>query len=368
MRIGIDARLAGSAHAGIGRYIEELLWHLVAIPTDHHWVVFLEKKDQLPWLKDFPKVKQVIAPVRHYTLREQVCMPFFFNREKLDLLHVPHFNVPILYWKKYIVTIHDLLWHERKDARATTLSPFMYRLKYWAYKHVAEFAIRRAAHICVPTEHVRKIVAKYRADRGVRISVTYEGIASAYQHYTVNKKPKSIAPFSFPYLIYVGSLYPHKNVELVLKVLKNMPELHLVIVSGRSVFYEQMQKKVKERALQDRVHFMGYLSDEKTAEAVAYAQALIQPSFSEGFGLSGVEAMAVGTPVLASDIPVFHEVYQDAAGFFDPHHEESFKEAIQMLLAKPQLRISRITRGKVVARQYDWKKTAQETLNVYEQT
>ena len=149
MRIGIDARLAGSAHGGIGRYIEELL-RFLTLSEEHRWVVFLHHKGQLPWLESCKDVEIVYAPIRHYTLQEQLAMPRIFSDAKLDLLHVPHFNIPLMYQGRFVVTIHDLLWHERRDRNATTLSPFMHILKYHVYKFVAETAIRRAEKVLVP--------------------------------------------------------------------------------------------------------------------------------------------------------------------------------------------------------------------------
>src|SRR3990167_8770815 len=114
MRIGIDARLAGFKHGGIGRYTEELLRYLTRGKTNHQWIVFLYEKRQLPWLERARNVKIIYAPIRHYTFAEQLKPPQIFGAENLDLLHVPHFNIPLAYSKPYVVTIHDLLWHERR--------------------------------------------------------------------------------------------------------------------------------------------------------------------------------------------------------------------------------------------------------------
>ena len=364
MRIGIDARLGGASHAGIGRYVEELLRQLLSMRTPHQWVIFVSQEHQFEWLKPSQRIKIVVAPIRHYTIVEQLVMPAVFLKENLDLLHVPHFNIPLLYPKKYVVTIHDLLWHERKDARATTLSPFLHAIKYGAYRYTAETAIRRAAAVCVPTEHVKQSVARFTD--ASKIFVTKEGVAQVYTSYKEKASSTTKEKFAFPYVVYVGSLYPHKNVSCVLRALEQMKTLHAVIISGRSVFYDAFEAEVTSRGLSERVHLMGYLPDEHVVELEASSLALIPPSFSEGFGLSGLESMGVGTPVVASDIPVFHEVYQDGALFFDPYRPEDLVKKLLELQNKKGLRQQLIKNGKQVVAQYSWKTMAEQTLHMYE--
>jgi glycosyltransferase involved in cell wall biosynthesis len=360
MRIGIDARLAGTENAGIGRYVEELLRALLAEPSAHTWIIFLEKAKQLPWLVASDRVKLVIVPIRHYTLREQFAMPSVFARERLDLLHVPHFNVPLLYRGKFVVTIHDLLWHEMRDPRATTLSPSMYLLKYHAYRLVAEHAMKSAQIVVVPSEHVKTIVEKFPHRR---IDVVFNGLSTAF--FKDNAAKSKYVP-SHPYLLCVGSLYPHKNLTLVLDALKELQGTDLVLVSGRSIFTNEFLRDVEQHGLRDRVHLLGHLTDEDIVSLYKGSIALVFPSRSEGFGLPGIEAMAAGAPVLASDIPVFREIYQHAAKFFDPHSSKSLADAVTAVRHEGQLRKTLQQNGRVVASTYTWKNTARRMLKIYE--
>jgi len=357
MRIGIDARLAGSAHGGIGRYTEELLRYLTQ-SDEHCWVVFVHNTQQLPWISALKNVEVICVPVRHYTLREQFVMPKVFARAKLDLLHIPHFNIPLMYRGKYVVTIHDLLWHERRDRNATTLSPLMHMLKYRAYTFVAETAIRRAAKVLVPTEHVKHIVRAYTTDS--HIVVTPEGVSHAY-HIEGERADRM-----YPYVMYTGSLYPHKNVEYLLSILEQMPELHAVIVSGRSVFHTAFWAEVLKCKLEMRVHMEPSLEDDAVAALYRSAVALVFPSFSEGFGLPGLEAMACGCPVLASDIPVFREVYKTAAAYIDPHDPQSAVRELRQLMKEKKLRAMYTHKTESVLRLYSWQHMANTTLKVYE--
>lgn len=357
MRIGIDARLAGLKHGGIGRYTEELLRHVVRKKT-HQWVVFLSEKGQLPWLEKLSSVTVVYAPIRHYTVAEQIKMPQIFAEQHLDLLHVPHFNVPLAYDKPYVVTIHDLLWHERRDRDATTLSPFMHMMKYHAYRFVSEMAIRNARAVFVPTQYVQKIVQTFAKKQ--RVVITPEGISETF---TLKGKKEKRA---YPYLVYTGSLYPHKNVSYILDMLLGMQELHLVVVSGRSVFQKNLLAEIKKRSLEDRVHLEESLEDSAVAALYRGATAVVIPSFSEGFGLPGLEAMACGALVLASDIPVFREVYEDGAVFIDPQDPTDGIRVLTQMLNHNDQRLAVLDVVKRVTSQYSWEAMAEKTLQTYE--
>jgi len=364
MRIGIDARLSGREHAGIGRYIEELLRSLLTIKNEHVWKIFVRKKDQLPWLKDFTSAEEIVASVPHYSLQEQLILPSLFSKEHLDLLHVPHFNVPLFYRGKFVVTIHDLLWHERKDRNATTLSPFMHDLKYHAYRFVAEQAILRARSVIVPSNAVASTVKSIVPSVSSVVTIA-EGVPDAFTM-KVEKANLPKLPFSSPYIVFVGSLYPHKNAGVLLQVLKQLEEMHLIVVSSRSVFRNTFEALVHREKLSKRVHFWGNMSDEGVVSLYQSALALVFPSLSEGFGLPGLESMAAGCPVIASSIPVFHEVYGKAAYFINPHSPESIVEAIQLLQQDKIFRNSLVAQGKRQLEKYSWKKAAEQTLQVYE--
>jgi glycosyltransferase involved in cell wall biosynthesis len=131
-------------------------------------------------------------------------------------------------------------------------------------------------------------------------------------------------------------------------------------VTARNVFQARIKKLVKDKGLTHRVHFLNFLSDEKLAFEIQSSQALIQPSLSEGFGLTGLEAMSLNTPVLASSILVFKEVYQNGAIYFDPYSSLSLIKAIKHLnKIKPKSAIV-----KKVVNQYSWDQMARQTFEL----
>lgn len=359
MKIGIDCRLAGSKHAGIGRYTESLVQNLLNIHNKNYWVLFFFDDEQAKSvLKEHylnKNVEVVIAPIKHYSLEEQIRLPIIFNNSHLDLLHIPHFNIPIFYNGKLVVTIHDLLWHEFKGGEATTLSPAKYFLKYLFYKTIVKLAVSKAKKIIVPAETIKNIVVKFYPKTKNKIVITKEGSKIWDNKITTKQKFKKT-------LLYVGSLYPHKNIKLVIKSLSILNDYKLLISSSRNIFRDKIEDYVKNVGVQDRVTFLGYTKDEDLAQLYSEVSALVQPSFSEGFGLTGVEAMSLGTPILASNIPIFNEIYKNIAYYFSPHSESSFISAVHELEKDDG---SRLIKGIKLSKTYSWKKMALKTLEVY---
>lgn len=372
-RIGIDCRLSGNTHAGIGRYIEELILRLPKLAPNIEWVYFFYSRTQandfLAQLTPQPtNVKIVIAPVTHYSVAEQLQLPRIFGREHLDLLHIPHFNIPIFYSGKIVVTIHDLLWHEFTGFKVTTLQPHYYLLKYWAYRLVASLAIRRATRILVPAQTIKNTISHYYPSAAAKIVVTPEGFAATFNQPLAAAKAASsihLAPATKT-LLYIGSLYPHKNLTVVLKALRSLPDFKLKLIGSRNIFQDQTRAEVTKLGVGDQVEFTGYLDDSAVHREMSQALALVQPSLSEGFGLTGVEAMASGLPVLASNIPIFKEVYGHGAIFFDPHQPTDLVRAIQNLTKSNRRQL--VAAGRAVAKQYSWDKMAQATLAIYNES
>lgn len=374
-RLGIDCRLAGSEHAGIGRYCENLIRESIKINQEKdlfHLVLFFRNLNQAKEVlgEDFyKKCKKYhltikLVNIRHYSLKEQFCLPKIYRRAKLDLLHVPHFNIPIFYRRNLVITIHDLLWHQQKGMQVTTLKPLAYYAKYLAYLIVVKQAIKQAKFILVPAQTIKNTVSKYYRQSQEKIIVTREGIAEAYQKNLNLVSPKNLAKKRIKkQLIYTGSLYPHKNIVLVIKALRKLPKYELLVVGSRNVFQTQVRKMVARYKVKKQVKFLGYVPDQKLIKLYQESMALVQPSLSEGFGLTGIEAMASGTAVLASDIPIFHEIYQDQAFYFNPKDTDSFLSALEKLEFAKREEI--IRKNLAFAKRYRWQDLAELSCRVY---
>lgn len=362
-RIGIDCRLAGQRHAGIGRYTQNLVRESLQLPNQFHWVLFFSDQEQADQVlgqlkqKYTSKLTVVLAPYRHYSFNEQLQMPRLIHAQNLDLLHVPHFNIPLFYTGKVVVTIHDLLWHEYKGADVTTLPMWQYWPKYLMYRLTVGAAVKHAQKILVPAQTVADQVIRYYPQTKPKIVITPEGVEPQFFTHQVSAKPEK-------YFVYLGSLYPHKNVKVVIQALKKLPTFTLKIVTSRSVFQQQLKQAVIKEDLIKQVEFLGYQTDNQVADLLQHATALVQPSLSEGFGLTGLEAMAAGTPVIASDIPIFREVYQDHATYFDAHSPKSFVEAATAV--QTTNREQSIKAARQFVQKYQWTTMAKQTVAVYE--
>jgi len=362
MKIGIDCRLAGAQHAGIGRYIQNLITRVPGLAPEINFTLFFFSQKQIREI--FPhgvdhNVSIVIAPIQHYSLAEQFKLPDLFNQAKVDLMHVPHFNAPFFYEGPLIITIHDLLWHEQRGLNVTTLAWWKYWLKYLAYRQVVNHAIDLALAILVPANTVSQTIQKYYPQSQHKIVVTKEGVDTNLQSHS---QPTATKPKK--YLLYVGSLYPHKNLEVVLHALSLLPDYRLKIVGARSIFQAHTEQKIKQWHVADRVDLLGFVPDRDLKKIYRETTALVQPSLSEGFGLTGVEAMACGAPVIASEIPIFQEIYGPAAFYFNPHSALSFIEALRKLAAASRSTV--IKKGYQQAQQYSWDEMARQTVAVYQ--
>lgn len=160
------------------------------------------------------------------------------------------------------------------------------------------------------------------------------------------------------YLIYVGNLYPHKNIPILISAAEQL-KIELHIVCARTVFADRLPKS-------KYVHFLGQLSDQQLIKQYQEALAFVFPSLIEGFGLPGLEAMSLGCPVIAARASCLPEIYGDAALYFDPYSVDDLVAKIQLLLSDEKLRSTLIAKGLKQAKKYSWRKMAQRTWQIYQ--
>ncbi len=364
MRIGIDCRMMGLKHAGIGRYVENLVNEVLKIDKDNEYVLFTRKEFTQKAQFQSPRVKLVVAEMAHYSLNEQLLLPALIVKEKVDLMHFPHFNIPIFYSGRFVVTIHDLIKHTSRGMATTTKNPLIYWLKYLGYKVVFSLAVRRASRVLVPSQYVKSELAGQYHLPPEKIVVSYEGVDEGIKSSLSAKSVLSKYKIKSPFLLYVGSVYPHKNIERLIEAVKILGTA-LVIICGRSVFWERLQKTIRKMEAERLVNLAGFVPNEELAILYREASAFVFPSLSEGFGLPPLEAMSQGVPVIVSDIPVFREIYQDAAVFFDPLNPNDIAQKIKLVMSDKKTRDRMVKEGLEQVKKYSWEKMASETLLVY---
>jgi glycosyltransferase involved in cell wall biosynthesis len=370
MIIGIDARMFQEG-LGIGRYIEQLIKHLEDIDTKNEYLIFLRKKNFDVYQPQNPRFKKICANYHWYSFSEQFFFPILLLKYRIDCMHFPHFNVPIAYPKKYIVTIHDLImltFPLSASSAATSRHPFIHAIKYGAYRLILSYAARRARHIITISECVKKKIITHLGVSKEKISVIYEAANTTH----ICEVNNSAIPVSVkkPYILYTGNAYPHKNIEGLLQAWKEISvessPLFLVLCGQEDFFFKKIQTRIKELGLSAHVHHLGFVSEHTLCALYRNATACIMPSFEEGFGLPALEAMIHKTPVIASHGTCFEEILASAAWYMDPADPHAIAHAVKTLANDPILKERLQKEGYERAMRYSWSDTAKKTYTVYE--
>ena len=251
MKIGIDARMYGPGQGGLGRYIEQLIIHLEKIDMSNNYVVFLRRDNFDNYQPQNPNFKKVLANISWYGWGEQFKLKKIIKKEKVNLMHFPHWNVPFGYNVPFIVTIHDLILLHYPTRRASTKGFFTYWFKNFIWKLVLKNAVKKSIKIITPSEFTKQDLIKTLNVPADKISVTclaptpqlngiqppvilseakrseesLSGHELGQRSFAVAQDDKTSTvlknyKITKPYLLYVGVAYPHKNLETLLAAWK----------------------------------------------------------------------------------------------------------------------------------------------------
>ncbi len=368
-RIGLDIRIFGTMHGGIGRYCQELFPRILAMDKENQYYLFYNKKavdlEQLEVFKKFSNATLVETSIRHYSLGEQISFLKKLNDFNLDLVHFPNFNVPLLYKKPFITTIHDMVHHKIGGAKKSHL------LHFYAYKKIIENAGIKARKIITVSEVSKNDIAAFLNVPKDKISVIYEG-SSLSTEVTAEQveKVKMSYLLAKPYFLFVGVLERKKNLVNLTRgfdlfIQKYKADVDLVITGKIDSHYPEVKHKALDIKHNNRVVFTGPVDDAELRALYKGAYAFTTASLHEGFGLPGVEALSFGLPLLVSNIPVFNEIYDNAAIYFDPLNPEDIAEKMNLLVRDSQFYRQIQEKSFNRSLQFDWNKAAGETLEVY---
>jgi glycosyltransferase involved in cell wall biosynthesis len=375
MRIGIDARFYGSLGKGLGRYTEKLITYLEGLPEDPNtYVIFLRLENFNEYQPAYPRFTKIIADYPWYGWAEQLLFPILLWRERLDLIHFPHFNVPLILWKPFIVTIHDLILLHFPTVKASELPPFLYWLKYLAYRIVIASAVKRARSIIAVSDFTKQDIETIYPDAKGKVYTTLEAVDPYCQWLDPVAEQSLLRSLALidadtakirtkRFVLYVGNAYPHKNLELLLAVAPKFPDTVFLCVGKEDYFYRSFREKVSAAQV-GNIRFTGYVDDRSLGALYRRASAYVFPSFYEGFGLPGLEAMNYGLPVVAARAGSLPEIYAEAALYFDPRDMDTCFEALRKSLdeaERPEYR----TRGFNRVARFSWRGMAMETLRLY---
>ncbi|HNZ73391.1 MAG TPA: glycosyltransferase family 1 protein [bacterium] len=371
LKIGIDARLYGPGHAGIGRYIQKLIEGLAAIDGKNEYFIFLDRAGFAVFEVPGANFKKVLADYPVYSVKEQLQLPYLLAKYKLDLVHFPHFNVPWFYRRPFVVTIHDLIISHYPDSRATTLPLVLYRLKLFFYRLTVKSAAKRAATIITVSQFSKDDIVNSLKIRPEKINITYEGYDPPLDRSSDCRQVLERFNLNHNYLLYVGSAYPHKNLDNLLHafryLIQDHDQLQLVLVGKETFFYQKLKQQIDDSGLTGRVILTGFVDDNDLACLYAGAEAYVFPSLIEGFGLPPLEAQSYDLPVVSSNATCLPEILGQSALFFDPNDPYEITQKIKTVLHDHLLREDLIRRGRENLKRYSWSVLARNTLNIYRQ-
>lgn len=386
MNIGINA-LFRWAPTGVANYICNLVCSLAEIDQVHQYYVFVHESNKKYFPVQNPNFHfvtcdvEVNRPARR-RVWEQTTLPRLVRKFRIDVLHCPMNILPILNGCRSVVTIIDT-----QHFQCPQFISFFRRVYH---QWLMRISARRADMVITISQSVKKEIEAYighrngvrvihlGVDRSFRVIDSDEAIAAAKRHYKIPHN----------YVLFVG--YPHyrKNiprlVEAFAAVRRRLSEPYSLVLVGDmdtpvESDAENIRRTVRQLGQSMEVLFTKYVPgdmdrgsqdgriDDLMPRLMNGAQVLAYPSLYEGFGLPVLEAMACGTPVLASDIPVMEEVAGDAALLVDPYRVDAIADGLFRLLKDDTLRKQLVEKGFRRVRSFSWEENARQTLECYEQ-
>jgi len=351
MKILFDSRYTRlGRHDGISRYGARLVEELAKL---HPVTMLIQDERQLEMLPDLP---WVMGP--SYTSPREPFVALTVNKYEPDVVFTPMQTMgPGLRKYGLVTTIHDLIYYTHRTP-PRDLNPALrlvwrgYHL-WWGFQRTL---LNRADAHLVDSQTTAGLMAAHKLTKNpVRVV-----LLGTEQPETV---PHRTSPVTRN-LVYMGSFMAYKNVDLLVNSLKFLPGYRLQLMSRIS---DEERARLTALAPADSVEFFNGASDEEYERAMLEATALVTASRDEGFGLPVVEAQALGTPVLLSDIPIFREIGGPAAGYFDPSSTESFAAAVREL-EDPAQWARRSAESAEWAKRFNWPDAARALLEVLTET
>ncbi|TGL65498.1 glycosyltransferase family 4 protein [Leptospira jelokensis] len=357
-KIGYDARMI--ENSGIGIRIQHILkfWSL----KNKDAKLFIFGDPILLKKYDLPKHAEIVPYLtKIYSPKEFLGHP---KMAEMDVLDIPHFNVPLRYLRKCIVTIHDLIPYHFKETHASIAKRLYLQIVLRSIKWFAK-------SIIAVSKYTKDDLVKSFGYRSETISVVYNGIdLGNFAKRPQTKVHSFIKTYHLPkqYLFTVGIGKTHKNFPFLLSTLESLwkdGSLKLPLVIGG------ISKEIPTELLDfqkqnpNRILFLEHLPYDQLPLAYQGATMFVYPSLFEGFGFPVLEAQSVGCVVLSSDASVLPEVLMDSAVFFDPKDEESLRRTLLTLLSNQKLQKETQKKGLLNANRFLWKKVLQPYYKLY---
>jgi glycosyltransferase involved in cell wall biosynthesis len=369
MHIALDARAWN--WTGVGRYIRSLAKEYLQNSGGHNFTLLVPINQEEKIQEELGDKNNIFEYVgvepSYYSLKEQtVFLQQLNNLKNIDLVHFAHFNVPLLYKKPYVVTIHDVTRFIFPGQKRQSL------LQQIGYEYVFAHAVRNAKIVIAVSKTTAQDMSLLPF-RSQYIEVITEGIEDKFFETIAQdqiNKLREYLNFKNPYILFVGVWMSHKNIFRLLDafeiVSKKYPDTKLVITGKYEQGYSNLVGYVQSKNLENSVIFPGFVADELLPALYAEAELMIFPSLYEGYGLPPLEAQACGTAVVSSNVSSMPELLKSTVEYVSPEHVHDIARGIIRVLDDFKYASELRQRGMQNAEQYRTKLTAEEHIRAYE--
>lgn len=356
---------------GISRYLIGLCRSLDQLESDFSYELWLQKK--LP--ADHPAKK---LGGKHLTLHNvsipnmslagHALLPFAFSRYKVNLIHYPHFDLPMGMPGPLVSTIHDLKYIARPD-----FFPHLDLVKRKIIRLLTRYTCYRSRKIICVSQSTCDDLHNLLGISREKLQVVHSGVD---EHFFHKKSQNELLDFRTkhnleqPFLFFVGERRPHKNLPNLIRAFKEFKSLtnhpfQLVVAGKAYAGYRAPEQITRELSLEGSVRYLDYVSELELPFYFQSAAAFVLLSYYEGFGFPVLEAMASGTPVVASNCTSLPEVVGEAGILVPPDDPKRAAEAILKVVSSGSVRVHCIEKGEERARSFTWEHCASLTHQVY---
>ncbi len=353
MNIFIDTRML--YHSGIGTYIRNIVPFIIKkSPQDNFYLLGNKVSILKSKINKYTNAHIVEFNSPIYSLKEQ----FIIHKiiKEADFFWSPHYNIPLHFKGKLLVTIHDV--------NHLAMPHFLNGMHKKIYANYMFSVVKKKSEkILTVSNFSKKQIIKYLNIKNNQIEVIYNAVDPVW--FNIKKKEN---PYPKKYFLCVGNVKPHKNITSLLKAFQAIKGNidHDIIIIGKKNGFITKDDKVKNIAqkLGCRVHFTGYIDESLLHQWMLHAEALIFPSLYEGFGIPTLEAMASDCPVMCSNAASLPEVCGDAALYFDPYNPGDIADKIKLFIESKNLQRRLRKRGKIRASLFSWEDSSKKIINI----
>ncbi|HEX9717109.1 MAG TPA: glycosyltransferase family 1 protein [Actinomycetota bacterium] len=367
-RVLLDATTLPARAAGVGHYILSLVSELAKRPEDIELHATVKARDRERVGRRAPGATLHSVPVRSRPARivwEQIGLPSLANRLGIQVVHGPHYTLPVRLATPSVVTFHDPTFFTRPELHERT------KLVY--FTKMARLAAANATRVIAVSEYSRRGAVEHGRADPHRVDVVPLGVdLDRYQpngELDVDERLRTRLGIRKPYFFWIGTIEPRKDVPTLVMsfapLVRAGAELKLVLAGQPGWDTAEVERTIERTGIGGRIFRPGYISEEEKIALYRGAVAFVYPSIAEGFGMQVLEAMACGCPVITTTGSAPEEIGGDAVMLVSSGDTEELRAAMERVLRDSDWVAGLRRSGVERAKSFSWGRTANGTLDVY---